>query len=117
MITRSKNNRRRGHRSGVPACHVKLTCSFCREPIKEVLSALASPTDGTAVHFDCAIKVVEEILKPRKGERVIYHGHGCFAVVNNHVFSQKKIQFLRSINWENLEKAVEWRNKLRHSML
>ena len=91
----------------------RFSAALCQELIKDICSASARPMDGSAVHFDCAIKAVEQILKPRKGEKVIYQGKGCFAVVDDHAYQNRGLKILRNTDWENLEKAAEWRKSLR----
>ena len=121
MSTKPKNRDRRGRRKGGSRRfdsprrpdRPNLQCSICDEPIKDITSALARPTDGTPVHFDCALKIVSEELNPGEGEKVIYLGKGSFAVVELQAYQQRDLKINRRIDWENLEEKSKWRLELR----
>lgn len=121
MSTKPKNRDRRGRRKGGSRRsdsprrpdRPTLPCSICGEPIQDITSALARPNDGTPVHFDCALKIVSEELKPGEGEQVIYLGKGSFAVVEQQAYQQRILKISRRKDWENLEEKSEWRQGLR----
>ncbi len=120
MSTKSKNRDRRGRRRGGPRRSESKRpdrptppCGICEEPIKDITTALSRPSDGVAVHFDCALKEVSEKLNPREGEKVIYLGKGSFAVVDDKEYEQRKLKILRRIDWESQEERAEWRTSLR----
>lgn len=121
MSTKPKNRDRRGRRRGGSRRsdsprrpdRPKPPCSICGEPIQDITSALARPDDGTPVHFDCALKIVSEELKPGEGEQVIYLGKGSFAVVEKQAYQQRNLKISRRKDWENLEEKSEWRQELR----
>ncbi len=121
MSTKNKNRDRRGRRKGGPRRsdssrspdRPKPPCGICNEPIKDVTSALARPSDGVAVHFDCALTAVSDELRPAEGEKVISLGKGSFAVVDEMDYQQRKLKIARRIDWENLEEKSEWRVELR----
>jgi hypothetical protein len=121
MSTKPKNRDRRGRRKGSSRRsdsprrpdRPSPLCSICGDPIKDITSALARPNDGTPVHFDCALKIAGEELKPREDEKVIYLGKGSFAVVELQAYQQRSLKITRRTDWENLEEKFEWRQKLR----
>lgn len=121
MSTKPKNRDRRGRRRGSsrrsdsPRRSDRPTppCSICGEAIQDITSALARPNDGTPVHFDCALKLVSEDLKPGEGEQVIYMGKGSFAVVEKQAYQQRNLKISRRKDWENIEEKSEWRQELR----
>ena len=121
MSTKPKNRDRRGRRKGSsrrsdsPRRSDRPTppCSICGEPIQDITSALARPNDGTPAHFDCALKLVSEELKPVEGEQVIYLGKGSFAVVEKQAYQQRNLKITRRKDWENIEEKSEWRQELR----
>lgn len=121
MSIKPKNRDRRGRRRGGPRRsdsprrpeRPQPPCAVCGEPIKDITSALARPSDGEAVHFDCALRVVSEELKPGEGEKVIYLGNGSFAVVDEKDYLQRKLKIERRVDWENLEEKSSWRLELR----
>lgn len=121
MSTKPKNRDRRGRRRGSsrrsdsPRRSDRPTppCSICGEAILDITSALARPNDGTPVHFDCALKLVSEDLKPGEGEQVIYLGKGSFAVVEKQAYQQRNLKISRRKDWENIEEKSEWRQELR----
>ncbi len=77
---------------------------------------MVHPSDGMPVHFECAVKVVAELLKPQEGEKIIYHGNGCFAIISSQNQKQRKLKFVRSIEWEKRNEIAEWRKKLQESI-
>lgn len=106
-------NRNHPQRSSVRKVREELPCGICNKPIKDMLSALARPSDGVAVHFDCVLKLVGETLQVQeKKERVIYLGNGSFAVVEHKDYQNRKLKIIRRISWENTEETVAWRKKL-----
>ena len=120
MSTKPKNRDRRGRRRGGSRRsdnrspdRPKPPCGICDEPIKDITSALARPSDGVAVHFDCALKEAGDKLNPGEGERVIYLGRGQFAVVDEKDYQQRKLRVIRKMDWENQEERAEWRTALR----
>ncbi len=125
MSTRSKQNGRRGRRrnrpprldSPRPLDYEMVPCGICREPVKDIYSALSHPEDGIAVHFDCALKDAEKKLKPENDEKIIYHGNGCFAVIAAYPSNRNKLKILRRIDWEKLDESPDWRKKLQTDIL
>ena len=121
MSTKPKNRDRRGRRRGGSRRSDSFRrpdrptppCGICAEPIKDITSALARPSDGSAVHFDCALKSVIEELNPAENEQVIYLGKGSFAAVDKAEYQQRKLKINRRTDWENLEQKAEWRLELR----
>ncbi|RKX74372.1 MAG: hypothetical protein DRP60_10370 [Spirochaetes bacterium] len=121
MSTKPKNRDHRGRRRGGPRRsdsprrpdRPKPPCSICGEPIQDITSALSRPTDGTPVHFDCALQSVTDKLNPGEGEKVIYLGKGSFAVVEHEAYQKRSLKVSRRIDWENLEEISEWRRELR----
>lgn len=121
MPINSRNSRRRDRRNTRSSKSTlressersKISCRICQELIEDILSAVAHPSSGTAIHFDCAIKAVEEELKPRKGERIIYHGGGGFAVIYSQSSQPRQLKFIRSTEWDKRDEVIEWRKKLR----
>ncbi len=95
---------------------MKLSCCVCQKSIQDVFSAMVHPSDGMPVHFECAIQAVEELLKPKEGEKVIYCGKGCFAIISSQNHKQRKLKFIRSIEWEKHTEIVEWRKKLQETI-
>ncbi len=88
-------------------------CDMCKEPIKDITSALCEPAGGHAVHFECALKSAEEQLRPEEGEKVIYLGNGSFAAVDSQAYQQRKLKIIRSVDWEKQEEKSAWRTDLR----
>ncbi len=86
---------------------------MCGEVIKDISSALAVPSGGEPVHFDCALKAAAEKLNPGEGEKVIYLGKGSFAVVESEAYQQRKLKIVRNLDWENPEEPAVWRQELR----
>ena len=121
MSTKPKNRDRRGRRRGGPRRsdsnrrpdRPKPPCGICGEPIQDITSALAGPSDGTPVHFDCALKSVSDKMNPGEGEKVIYLGKGSFAVVELKAYQKRSLKIIRRIDWENPEEKSEWRQDLR----
>ena len=87
-------------------------CSICQRPIQDMLSALADSNDGSAVHFDCALKLATDSLKPKDGEKVIYCGSGAFAAIDESSYQQNKLKIFRTINWENPANRNDLLNQL-----
>ena len=121
MSIKSKTRDRRGRRRGVAQRsdstrvpdRPRLPCAICGEVIQDITTALSRPLDNTPVHFDCALTVVSEELKPGDGEKVIYLGKGSFAVVEQSAYQQRKLIICRRTDWEKPEDFTEWRKGLR----
>ncbi len=114
------NKERRGRRKGGArpsfksriSEYSKPNCGICGEPIKDITSALARPEDTAPVHFDCALDIQKELLKPQEGETVIYLGRGSFAVVDAEEYKKRRLKIIRRTDWETPESPPSWRKDL-----
>ena len=87
-----------------------LVCPYCGEAIKDITGAIASKETGEPAHFDCVLKLLEESEPHAENEKIIYIGHGNFAVVlfeNPH--KPRKFKISRLIEWEDKKQKLEWR--------
>lgn len=88
----------------------EIVCARCGEPIKDITGAMADKTTGEPVHFDCVLKFLEETEPHEKNEKILYIGHGCFAVVVfEHPSDLRKFRIVRHIEWEDRDAKPEWR--------
>ena len=87
-----------------------LVCPYCGEAIKDITGAIASKGTGAPAHFDCVLNLLEQSEPCAENEKIIYIGHGNFAVVlfeNPH--NPKKFKISRLIEWEDKKAKLEWR--------
>ena len=87
-----------------------LVCPYCGEAIKDITGAIASKETGEPAHFDCVLKLLEESEPHAENEKIIYIGHGNFAVVlfeNPH--KPRKFKISRLIEWEDKKAKLDWR--------
>jgi len=89
------------------------SCEVCKEPIYDMLIAIAKPDSNSPIHFECALNIVRKELNSGEDEKIIYLGNGSFAVVNLEDYQHKRLAIRRQINWEDVEKRDDWRMELR----
>lgn len=88
------------------------TCAICGKPIFDLAGALGDRDTGEPVHFDCALErvAVAESLLP--GEKIVYLGAGCFAVVGFKNGNDGAFVVKRRIRWEKEGEKQTWRRDL-----
>lgn len=89
------------------------TCPRCNQPIQDITSALADKESGDAVHFDCVISFLQGAENLGPNEKIVYIGHGRFAVMLfENPSDLKKFKIVRTIDWENRDTQAEWRTDI-----
>lgn len=88
-------------------------CPRCNQPIQDITSALADKESGEAVHFDCVLNFLQGAESLGPNEKIVYIGHGRFAVmVFENPSDLKKFRIVRTIDWENRDTRAEWRTDI-----
>ena len=95
-------------RKALPA----VDCAICHKPIFDLAGALGDKETNEPVHFDCALERVAaaETLEP--GEKVVYLGAGCFAVVGFKNGNEGAFVVKRRIRWEREGEKQAWRKDI-----
>jgi hypothetical protein len=89
------------------------TCPRCGQPIQDITSALADRDSGEAVHFDCVLAFLQGAENLSASEKLVYIGHGRFAVMTfENPSDTKKFKIVRTIEWENRDTKAEWRDDI-----
>lgn len=87
-----------------------LVCPRCGEPIKDITGAIADKNTGEPIHFDCVLNHLEETESHAENEKIVYVGHGNFAVIfYENPLDTKKFKIVRLIEWEDRNIRPEWR--------
>jgi hypothetical protein len=88
-------------------------CPRCNQPIQDITSALADKDSGAAVHFDCVLSFLQGAENLAPNEKIVYIGHGRFAVMTfENPSDLKKFKIVRTIDWENRDTQAEWRTEI-----
>lgn len=88
-----------------------LVCPRCGEVIKDITGAIADKHTGEPVHFDCVLNHLKETENLAETEKIVYVGHGNFAVVCfENPLDTKKFKIIRLIEWEDRNARPEWRS-------
>lgn len=91
-------------------------CPVCGKPIKDITSALSLKEEGVPAHFDCVLAEVKEKESLGPDETIIYLGNGDFGIVNEVEYRKGKLQILRKVGYEQLDKRDEWRYNMRQDV-
>jgi hypothetical protein len=85
-------------------------CKICDKVIKDISAALGISTDGTPVHFDCVLNLLNQQEQLVPGQKIIYIGSGRFAVTPVGDINS----FVRTIDYEKYctDDALLWRKSL-----
>ena len=87
-----------------------LVCPRCGEVIKDITGAIADKSTGEPVHFDCVLNHLEETEPHSENEKIVYIGHGNFAVIAfENPLDTRKFKIVRLIEWEDRNTRPEWR--------
>ena len=91
----------------------KSICPMCNEPITDIATCLADHDTGVPVHFDCVLKKLNNEEKLDQGQKIVYVGKGCFAVVEfENPRDTRQFKIIRQIEWEKRDLSNEWRSKI-----
>ncbi len=88
-------------------------CPICRQPVRELPSALTHKETGQPAHFDCIMHELHDSNELAPQERICYLGGGSFGILE---FRQPggpgKFVIRKRIQYEEKEKAQEWKKPL-----
>ena len=88
-------------------------CSICSQMITDLASALAGKNGASPVHFECALKTVQEGEKLEDGDKIAYIGQGRFAVLNYpNIHDIKHWSIRKIIPWEDKDSQIRWRGQM-----
>ncbi|MCE1196550.1 hypothetical protein LWX53_08650 [bacterium] len=87
-------------------------CAICHKPIFDLAGALGDKDTNEPVHFDCALERVAAAETLAQGEKVVYLGAGCFAVVGFKNGSEGAFVVKRRIRWEREGEKQAWRKDI-----
>ena len=91
----------------------EIICAKCGQPITDLASSLCDKKTGEPIHFDCALKEIEESETLGEKEKIAYIGQGRFGVLYyENPRDQRKFVIKKIIEWEDREKTSEWRDEL-----
>ncbi len=90
-------------------------CSICNKQLFDMSNALANRTDGTPVHFDCALEKIKAEETPGPMEHIAYIGKGSFALIEYKDKSMSSFFIKRKIPWEKEGEEYSWRKDVLHS--
>ena len=87
-----------------------LNCIICSKPLRELHSAIACKETNEPMHFDCAIKELQNAEELEPADKICYLGSGSFGIINFRN-SSSPIRFLikKRIQFEEYEELPEWR--------
>lgn len=92
-------------------------CPICRQPVRELPSALTHKETGQPAHFDCIMKELRDSNELAPQERICYLGGGCFGILE---FRQPggpgKFVIRKRIQYEEKEAVQEWKKPLLMSL-
>ncbi|WP_059369388.1 hypothetical protein [Treponema endosymbiont of Eucomonympha sp.] len=88
-------------------------CPRCSEAIQELSTALADRDSGAPVHFNCALRLLQQRETCSPSERIVYIGGGRFAVASFRVPDDSRVfSFRKIIEWEPRNKPAKWRQEI-----
>lgn len=88
-------------------------CPICKQPMRDIQSAIAFPPSDEPAHFECVIRRIGEDEALSEHERVIYLGNGSFGIVEDRSGEgDSKYVIRKRIQFEEPEKPVGWRKEL-----
>ena len=88
-------------------------CPWCKQPIKDISTAISDKTSGLPVHFDCVLARLNQSEALESHDTICYLGGGRFGVVRSSSspdaagFKIKKI-----FEWEEKDNHGEWRRNV-----
>jgi len=113
---RNNSNQKRERRSSV-ADKVQLTCAKCGKPIRHPQMAMAEPSTGEPLHFDCVIQSIAESENLGAREKICYLGQGTFGIIKfKSGSSSRDFVIKKRIPFENRDTVVEWRSHMRDNL-
>jgi len=80
-----------------------LYCESCGKAITNAASAMRDPENSGFLHFDCVIRLLEEKEKLLPQQKIMYIGHGEFAVAETGGNRNSEFTIVRKIPYETAE--------------
>ena len=91
----------------------EVICPKCNQVITDISSAFPDRATGVPVHFECALKEIEQGETLGEKEKIVYIGQGRFGVLYfENPRDQRKFTIKKIIEWEDRDKKSEWRDEL-----
>ncbi len=84
-------------------------CPICKQPVRDLPSALTHRETKQPVHFDCIMRELRDSNELGPQEKICYLGGGAFGILE---FRQGKFTIRKRIQYEEKEAAQEWKKPL-----
>ncbi|MGO9412064.1 MAG: hypothetical protein ACLQCB_15100 [Spirochaetia bacterium] len=86
-------------------------CPICKQPVKDLASALTHRETRQPAHFDCIMRELRDSNELAPQEKICYLGGGAFGILE---FRQGPSRFVirKRIQYEEKEAAQEWKKPL-----
>ena len=84
-------------------------CPVCKQPVRDLASALTHQQSGQPAHFDCIMRELRDSNELAPQEKICYLGGGSFGILE---FRQGKFTIRKRIQYEEKEKVQEWKKPL-----
>jgi len=86
-------------------------CPICKQPVRELASALTHRETRQPAHFDCIMREIRDSNELAPQEKICYLGGGAFGILE---FRQGPGRFVirKRIQYEEKEATQEWKKPL-----
>jgi len=84
-------------------------CPICRQPVRDLASALTHRETRQPAHFDCIMKELRDSNDLAPQEKICYLGGGAFGILE---FRQGKFTIRKRIPYEEKDASPEWKKPL-----
>ncbi len=88
-------------------------CPICRQPVRELASALTHRETGQPAHFDCIMRELRDSNELTPQERICYLGGGSFGILEfRQPAAAGRFVIRKRIQYEEKEAVPEWKKPL-----
>ncbi|HVP18782.1 MAG TPA: hypothetical protein VMU36_07280 [Spirochaetia bacterium] len=96
-----------------PAPLVFPDCPICRQPVRELPSALTHRETGQPAHFDCIMRELRDSNELAPQEKICYLGGGSFGILEFRApGAPSRFVIRKRIQYEGKDAAPEWKKVL-----